>query len=108
MIIVSLTSWKKRIANTSKVIFSLMNQTVKPDKIILNLSYDEFANKENDLPEELLLLQNVIFEINWVKENIPTFIQFLHESSLADISDDLAYNSKINLIDFSQISILYY
>jgi hypothetical protein len=95
MIIVSLTSWKKRITNTPKVIFSLMNQTVKPDKIILNLSYDEFANKENDLPEELLLLQNEIFEINWVKENtnvfkkiIPTIQKFYGKDYILFSCDD--------------------
>ena len=60
------------------------------------------------LCKNLISWDNITSSINWVKENIPTFIQFLHESSLADISDDLAYNSKINLIDFSQISTCYF
>jgi hypothetical protein len=60
------------------------------------------------LCKNLISWDNIISSINWVKENIPNFIQFLHESSLADISDDIAYNPKINLIDFSQISTCYF
>ena len=60
------------------------------------------------LCKNLISWDNITSSINWVKENIPNFIQFLHESSLADISDDITYNSKINLIDFSQISTCYF
>ena len=60
------------------------------------------------LCKNLISWDNITSSINWVKENIPNFIQFLHESSLADISDDINYNSKINLIDFSQISTCYF
>ena len=60
------------------------------------------------LCKNLISWDNITSSINWVKENIPDFIQFLHESSLADISDDITYNSKINLIDFSQISTCYF
>ena len=60
------------------------------------------------LCKNLISWDNITSSINWVKENIPSFIQFLHESSLANISDDITYNSKINLIDFSQISTCYF
>ena len=60
------------------------------------------------LCKNLISWDNITSSINWVKENIPNFIQFLHESSLVDISDDIAYNSIINLIDFSQISTCYF
>ena len=60
------------------------------------------------LCKNLISWDNITSSINWVKENIPNFIQFLHESSLANISEDFAYNSKINLIDFSQISTCYF
>ena len=60
------------------------------------------------LCKNLISWDNITSSINWVKENIPNFIQYLHESSLADISDDINYNSKINLIDFSQISTCYF
>ena len=60
------------------------------------------------LCKNLISWDNITSSINWVKENIPNFIQFLHESSLAAISEDINYNSKINLIDFSQISTCYF
>lgn len=69
MIIVSMTSWQKRIKNVSKVIFSLLNQSVKPDSIELNLSIEEFPNKEKDLPEDLQnIIENKLCNVNWVKK----------------------------------------
>ena len=44
----------------------------------------------------------------WIYSNIPSFIKFLYENSLAAISDDIAYASKINLIEFSQITTCYF
>lgn len=38
--------------------------------IILQLSEDEFPNKENDLPENLLKLKEFGLTINWNKGNI--------------------------------------
>ena len=73
-VIVSLTSWKCRIHNVSKVVFSLYENTRRPDLIIVNLSSDEFENKEKDLPPELnTLIKNGICEIYWVKENTNVF-----------------------------------
>ena len=60
------------------------------------------------LCKNLISWDNITSSINWVKENIPPFIQFLHESSLENINNDINYNSKINLIDFSQISTSYF
>ena len=73
-VIVSFTSWPKRINNVAKVIFSLLNQSVKPDSIELNLSIEEFPNKENDLPNELkIMYENKLFIINWVDKNTKSF-----------------------------------
>ena len=64
-IIITMTSWAKRIKNVPKVVFSILSNTITPDSIELNLSSDEFINKEKDLPEELILLnQNGIININ--------------------------------------------
>lgn len=101
-IIISMTSWTKRIGNVSKVIISLLNQTVKADSIELNLSLEEFTNKEKDLPEDLLLLINdnkVI--INWVEHNtgvfkkaIPVLRKYFGEDYyLLTVDDDCLYNS---------------
>ena len=71
MIVVSMTSWTKRIGNCKTAIGSLLNQNLMPDYIELNLSLDEFPNKEFDLPIELtnLVSQNKNVEINWVDGN---------------------------------------
>ena len=41
MIIVSLTSWPKRIFNVPIVLKNILNGTLKPDYIELNLSSEE-------------------------------------------------------------------
>ena len=64
--IVSLTSWKKRIDIVHNAIESIMNQTVKPDKIVLNLSLDEFPSGNDELPENLTSLIDNGLEIGWV------------------------------------------
>ena len=100
-VIVSMTSWTKRINNVPKVVFSILSNTIKPDSIELNLSSDEFVNKENDLPKEVLLLnQNGFININWVKENngvfkkiIPTIKKYFNEDFyLISVDDDWLYN----------------
>ena len=35
-LIVTMTSWHKRIGNVKRVLETILNQTVLPDKIILN------------------------------------------------------------------------
>ena len=96
-IIVSFTSWKKRIDNCVYTVNLMMNQTLKPDKIVLNLSTDEFPNKEEELPKELVDKQDDIFEIFWVKENtkvykkiIPTLERFPNDVIIS-IDDDIEY-----------------
>lgn len=76
--IVSMTSWKKRIENVSRVVFSILQNSVIPYKIICNLAIEEFPNKEKDLPKELLILEkNTCFEINWVEKNTKVFKKFI-------------------------------
>lgn len=107
-IIVSMTSWKKRIQYVSRSIFQMHTQTIKPLKIYLTLSMDEFPNKEQDLPQDLILLHNVLpeFTIKWVKENTKAFkklIPVLHEHIndnvwILTIDDDVFYAK--NYIEF--------
>jgi len=67
-IIVTFTTWKKRISNATKIIELIMNGTMIPDKIILNLAIDEFPNMLNDLPMDLqkLYYDSEYFEIQWL------------------------------------------
>lgn len=66
MVVVTMTSWVKRIGNVKKVIESVMNNTVKPDRLYLNLSLTEFYGIE--LPEDLVEYFNSDDRliINWV------------------------------------------
>ena len=63
MIIVSLTSWPKRIFNVPIVLKNILNGTLKPDYIELNLYSEEFSNKEDDLPKELLEIEKLNIKI---------------------------------------------
>jgi len=102
-IIVSMTSWPKRINNVPKVLKSIINQTTPPDLIELNLCETEFPNKENDLPNELNSLLNKYkkIEINWIKNNtytfkkiIPTLKKFYGNNYyLLSIDDDWIYRN---------------
>lgn len=96
-----MTSWKLRIGNVAPVLKTILNQTVKPDLIELNLSIEEFPNKEEELPEDLkqLMEDNKIIEINWCEGNtwtfkkiIPTLKKFYGEKYyLVSIDDDYLY-----------------
>ena len=95
-IIVSMTSWKKRITNVKYVVSSILQGTYKPDKIILNLSTDEFQDKH--IPIDLKLLEKyTIFEINWIKENTKAFkkiiptMELYPDSIIISIDDDIIY-----------------
>lgn len=97
LIIITFTSWKKRIQNCSHIVDLMNKQTLKPNKIILNLSTDEFQNKEKDLPKQLLEKQNDVFEIHWVKEDtkaykkiMPTLERYPNDV-IVSIDDDIDY-----------------
>ena len=55
-VVVTMTSWTKRIGNCYQVVKSILNNTMKPDMVYLNLSIAEFPNKEQDLPRDLVQL----------------------------------------------------
>ena len=95
MIVVSITSWIKRIGYVKKVIESIMDNTVQPDRVYLNLSKSEFVNI--DLPKYLV----TYFEsderliINWVDgENTKTMkkvfpiLQYLDDDDIIITADD--------------------
>lgn len=101
ILIVSFTSWTKRIKYCKHTVDLMMNQTVLPNKIILNLAEEEFQNKEKDLPNDLVeeAINNELFEIYWVKENttvwkkiIPTMDRFPNDLVFS-IDDDIEYPS---------------
>ena len=52
-LIVSLTSFPARIHLVHYAIYSLLRQSLKPNRIVLWLGEDKFPDKENDLPARI-------------------------------------------------------
>lgn len=95
-LIVSLTSFPARIPTVDKTINTLLNQTIKPDRLILWLAEEQFPNKENDLTKELLALKDLGLEIKWCedlrsyKKLVPTLREFPGDI-VVTADDDLYY-----------------
>ena len=95
-IIISLTSFPQRINTVIKTIKTLLNQTMKPDMVILWLAPEQFPNKENDLPKELLDLRDFGLTIDWYKDIrsykkiIPTLKKY-PDSIIITTDDDIYY-----------------
>ena len=96
-IIVSLTSFPERIDEVKFTIFSLLNQKLKPDKVILWLANDEFINKENSLPNSLLKLIDNGLSIKWYDNNIKSYkklipsLKMYSDSIIVTVDDDIYY-----------------
>ena len=93
--IVSLTSYPKRIHYLDVVLYSILNQTVKPDKIILWLSFEEFPNLEDDIPSSILELKKFGIDIEFCK-NIFAYKKLIYSlekypNDIIITADDDAY-----------------
>lgn len=95
-IIVSLTSYPARIEEVSYTIYSLLEQSLKPDEIVLWLGHDKFPNKEKDLPDMLLNLRKRGLSIKWCKDIrsytklIPT-LKLYPDDIIVTADDDIYY-----------------
>lgn len=93
-IVVSLTTFGNRIHNVYLAIESIMQGTVKPNKIILWLAEDEFKDKR--LPKTLQLQQKRGLEIKYCndlrsyKKLIPSLLNYPN-SCILTIDDDVIY-----------------
>jgi hypothetical protein len=98
-LIVSLTSFPERISEIKYTIYSILNQTCLPEKIILWLADSQFPKREGDLPENLLSFKEFGLEIKWCediksyKKLIPALESFPEYFTLT-ADDDLYYNRK--------------
>lgn len=105
-VIISITSWIKRIHLLNQTIESILNNKISNNinlEIFVTLSTLEFPNKELDLPDNLIQLKNnnsnIIF--NWVNTNfkgfkkLPEVVKTYYnkpETILIDIDDDYLYH----------------
>ena len=101
MIVVTLTSWIKRIRNVKNIVENIMKNTLQPDKIYLSLSVEEFSNKEMDLPKDLVDYFNSDERliINWVEgentkcmKKVFPILKYLDDNDIIiPIDDDIMY-----------------
>lgn len=95
-VIVSLTSFPERIYIVVNTIKTLLTQTMKPDKVILWLAPEQFPNKENDLPQELMNLIKYGLTIDWYKDirsykKIIPALKKYPDSIIITTDDDIYY-----------------
>ena len=93
-VVVTFTSWKKRIGNCARVVRHVLSNTLKPDIVFLNLSEAEFPRRELDLPRELVKLSkdDSTFKLNWVPgPNTKTMKKVFPILPLLDDDDIIIY-----------------
>jgi len=109
-VVISLTSFPKRIDTLWIVIECLLRQTVRPHKIVLWLSNDQFDSIES-LPHHLLAQRDRGLEIRLVEGDIRSHKKYYYAfSEFADspvllVDDDIIYDSHLVedlLNDFSK------
>lgn len=107
-IIVSLTSFPKRINKVWMVIETIFNQTYKPDKIILTLSELQFPDKK--IPQKLFEQTQRGLEVIWTNDDIRSHKKYFYtmqkypDSIVITIDDDVLYEKSLieTLIKFHQ------
>lgn len=92
-LIVSLTSYPARFNVVYLAIESLMNQSMRPDRIILWLSLEE----SNRIPDKVLSLKNRGLEIEIVNENLKSYKKLIYalkkfpNENIITCNDDTIY-----------------
>lgn len=95
-IIVSLTSYPKRMYDVHLCIYSLLTQTLKPDAVILWLSRKQFPEGEKNIPQRILDMKQWGLSIQWCddyrsyKKIIPALKEFPNDVVIT-ADDDLFY-----------------
>ncbi|MCL2596939.1 MAG: glycosyltransferase [Paludibacter sp.] len=97
-IIVSYTSFPAAIQFAVLAARSVLDGSVKPDKLILYLTASQFP--DGKLPSELttLIKENPLFEVKFYEENIRSYTKLIPalkdfpDDIIVTIDDDIAYN----------------
>lgn len=101
-VVITMTSWKGRIHVVGKCIYYFFTrQTEKPDVFYLWLSAEEFPNRENDLPADLLAVIDAFgVRLCWTETNEYIYKRWniypQHYSDMViSIDDDILFDSRL-------------
>ncbi len=67
-LVITLTSYPARISTIPETLISLLDQNLKPEKVVLWLAKEQFPNGENDLSPKILKLKDFGLEIKWCRD----------------------------------------
>ena len=99
-VVVSLTSYPKRINTVYLAIQSILKQTEPPDEIVLWLANSQFPNLEKDLPTSLCQLLSEQVKVKWTtdiksyKKLIPALTEY-PDDIIITIDDDLIFDEHL-------------
>lgn len=115
-IIVSMTTWNKRINNVKPVFETILKQTVLPDRVVLSVCIEDFPRLTKDFPRDLVEFLDEhkdIIEVYWFLENYKAWKKHLHVLDIAtdndliiSIDDDHLYNE--DFIESLYVSYVFY
>lgn len=100
-VIVSLTSFPARINQLWYTLITLKHQTIKPEKIILWLSKEQFPQTLSDVPQKIREEINEQFEIRFVNEDLRSHKKYFYcfkeyaDKIIITVDDDIFYNSRL-------------
>lgn len=101
-VVISLTSYPKRIHMVHKVIESLWKQAVCANEILLYLSLNEFPQMEEDIPPVLKgMIGKNGFDIVWVEDNLKSHKKYYYalqqkkNSVVITVDDDVIYSESL-------------
>ncbi|WP_411330853.1 glycosyltransferase family 8 protein [Desulfovibrio desulfuricans] len=96
-VVVSLTSYPKRISTVHYTIETILNQSFKASKVILWLAEEQFPCREKELPRSLLALKEKGLIISWCsdmksyKKLIPALKRY-PKNIIVTADDDILYH----------------
>ncbi len=95
-IVISLISFPARMGTIRYSLYSLLTQSLKPDAVILWLTEEEFPDKENSLPDEVLALRENGLSIQWTNNmraytKLVPALRAFPQSVIVTADDDIFY-----------------
>jgi hypothetical protein len=99
-IVISLTTSPKRIKYINQVIDNMFSQTIKPNKIVLNIPYIFNRTNEKYIIPNFLNHPNIIinrtYDLGPITKIIPTFnLNFPNNTIIISIDDDINYGNNM-------------